>query len=83
MKIPCVECISFAICKQRVKGMNTPDLTIFSTNIECDRIKGFIDYIDSPKFHQNRERVKKNERAINEARDVFGLTPISIDYRIP
>lgn len=82
--IPCKECISFVLCKIRIKEMDSPDITIFSQNIECKRIKEFIDYIDSPEFHQDENRVLKNMKAINKARDVFDLPSVMIDYnRIP
>ena len=43
MKIPCEECISFAICKQKVRQWTEPaDITCFANMIECDKIKQYM-----------------------------------------
>lgn len=44
MKVPCSDCISFAICKQRVREWTSPpDITTFSRMIDCESIAKFID----------------------------------------
>ena len=63
MIIPCKECISFAICRQRIKEWtNPPDVTTYSKMIDCKRISHYV----RDHFINNTEVVK--------ARNLFGLT---------
>lgn len=71
MIIPCKECISFAICKQRIRQeLDPPDVTTFSKWINCDRV---VDYIDYVKSHNTADG---QNREINKARKLFGLPKV-------
>ena len=56
MKIPCKECISFAICNAKIKQMITPDVTRFSMARECDALQSFLrlDKSDSEHYIENK-----------------------------
>lgn len=70
MKIPCKECITFAICKQKIKTMYRPDLNNYSRLIKCGML---IEYINQAKDDNKLETYKD---LINEARIFFNLNPI-------
>jgi hypothetical protein len=68
IKIPCEECISFAICKQRIREELEPsDLTTFGKWINCDSVNKYIDKV--------KTELSGNERTLEvlRARKVFGL----------
>lgn len=68
IKIPCEECISFAICKQRIREeLNPSDVTTYSKWIECFRA---MEYIDNVKSTLWGEALVSE---VNRARKVFGL----------
>lgn len=67
MKIPCKECISFAICKQRIKEWtDPPDITTFSRMIDCPPIRHYTDNAWNKLYSYD----------INHLREFFGLPMI-------
>ena len=72
MKVPCIECISFAICKQRVRSMERPDITSFSKICQCDLLKGYVDFLD-------REfSIPKFIPLINAVRELYGIELVKL-----
>jgi hypothetical protein len=73
MKIPCIDCLVFVACKQRIRRMHKPDVTHFEEEINCPHLTIFIDRI-----HSEHGVIRQLE--IDDARGIFGLDP-PIDYK--
>jgi hypothetical protein len=71
MNIPCKECISFAICKQKVTAMKIPDITRFSLFAKCHYIEKYVDDLDN-------YRIPEYVIQINKVRDLYGLKPTKV-----
>lgn len=70
MKTPCKECISLAICVDRIKTTLPPDVTKFSEIINCDKLKKFIRDLSHEEIKSN---YVNNLDLINEARETLRL----------
>ena len=67
MKVPCEQCISFAICNVQIKEMKEPDVTQFSMKMNCDNLKGYI------RLGVKGDHATYNRVEIANARKLFGL----------
>ena len=72
MKIPCEECISYAICNVQIKQMKVPDVTRFSLNKGCDRLQKFIRL-----YEKDGQHSVFNSREISETRKFFKLSELT------
>jgi len=80
IKCPCEECISFAICNAKIKSMHTPDISNFSSMIDCEILSEYIDA--KPLYYVSYEIGNKKVRyraRVDKTRTLFKISPITND----
>jgi len=62
-KCPCEQCITFPICRNQIRDMRSPDVTLFSGKKPCHLLQDYV----------YGEPHGVNEIEIDTARDLFGI----------
>jgi len=76
MDVPCKDCLVLVMCMQRILricGNNAPDIVEYSIRFKCQKLRKFIDYIDSSEFHKDVDRRNKFIKEINKVRVLFRI----------
>lgn len=68
-KCPCKKCITYAICRVRVREMVNPNVSQLSHISDCQLLKRYL------KIHKQGVR-SRNEKFIDAARKAFGLSEL-------
>ena len=79
-KCPCKECITFVMCNTRLKGMIYPEVCVLSKVVDCDELKKYIGV--SKSGGKITSCLLIDYEKVDEARNVFGLSPVNKGTKI-